>query len=108
MMLSRTVAAVSEAVDWWFIPHAAFFIALASTIEAIWKPSNKIHFTYYVSLSLGWELAEHFLQRTFTEQWSGVIEHWANAWLVDPLANGVGVLIGVAIARWSQRRSNNG
>lgn len=90
-------------IDWWFIPHVALPIWIASTIHAKWEPVWWIHLICWAGYSFGWEGAEHFLQRAYLETWV-VIEHPINAWVMDPLANGIGWVIGALIGRWSKAR----
>jgi len=90
-------------LDWWILPHFCLFLWLASSIHSAWEPRWWVHLLLWLGLSFGWEGAEHFLQRAFPETWI-VIEHPLNAWLVDPLSNGVGWLMGALIGRWSKAR----
>jgi len=95
--------------DWWVIPHIAFFIVLGSTVEAIWRLTKDrwwVHLIYGLGVGYGWEVLEHFLQRAYPDLWSNHIEHWANAWIVDPVTDLLGLAIGVAIARWSWKRKS--
>ena len=96
---------ISPMIDWWAIPHIAFFIFIGSTISAFrpkwawWK-----HLLWFLPLAFGWEFAEHFLQRAYPDAWSNVIEHWSNAWVLDPLTDLVGAAVGIAIGKWSKNR----
>lgn len=90
-------------IDWWIIPHIAGFIVIASSIRALWKLPWWAHLLIWLGVSLGWEIGEHFLQRKFVETWV-VIEHPLNAWLVDPVSNLAGYLVGWAVAAWSKNR----
>lgn len=94
---------MSPIFDWWIIPHAAFFIFLASAIHSKWEPRWWVHVILWLVCSFGWEIPEHFLQRAYPETWV-VIEHPLNAWLVDPISNGIGWLIGALVGRWSKSR----
>ena len=96
---------ISPIFDWWIIPHLAFFIWLGSTIGVKWpKWSYWIHLLWILPVAFGWEIAEHLLQRAYPDAWSGVIEHWANAWVVDPFSDWVGAVIGIAVGKWSKNR----
>ena len=89
--------------DWWIIPHIAFFIFLASAIHAAWEPPLAVHASVWLFTSYGWELCEYFLSRAYPETWV-VLEPALGAWVLDPVSNGVGYLIGVAIGAWSKGR----
>lgn len=91
-------------LDWWVIPHVAFFVFLASTITAAFEPRPWVHLVVLVALSTGWEAAEYFLSRAYPETWV-VLESPLNAYVVDPLSNGFGYLVGALIGAWSKRRS---
>lgn len=93
----------SPIIDWWAIPHIALPTWLASAIHSKWEPKWWVHLIIWLVYSYGWEIPEHFLQRAYPETWV-VIEHPLNAWVMDPLANGVGWLIGALIGRWSKNR----
>lgn len=95
--------AISPILDWWIIPHIALFLWLASSIHAKWEPRWYTHVLFWLLCSYSWEIAEYFLQRHYTETWI-VIESPVNAWLIDPLSNGVGWFIGALIGRWSKNR----
>lgn len=95
---------ISDVIDLWALIHLFFFAFVASSIHARWRPHVAIHLLWWAPLSFGWELAEHFLQRAYPAIWGGVVEHWANAWIADPLANLIGVVVGVAVAEWSHNR----
>jgi len=100
---------VGGILDWWAVPHLAFFIVLSSTLEALkgtrshpWAWHR--HLVLYLFLSFGWELVEYFLQRKYTEAWSHVIESPWNSWIIDPASNGLGYIIGYKVARWSKNQ----
>lgn len=94
---------MSPIVDWWTVAHVALPIWIASALHAKWEPKWWLHIILWLVYSYGWEGAEHFLQRAYPETWV-VVEHPLNAWVTDPLANGVGWLIGALIGRWSKGR----
>lgn len=94
---------MSPILDWWSLAHLCGFVWLASTIHSKWEPRWWVHVILWLVVSYGWEVPEHFLQRAYPETWV-VIEHPLNAWVTDPLANGVGWLIGALIGRWSKGR----
>jgi hypothetical protein len=50
---------------------------------------------YGVLGSVLWEVVEHFLERRFPKAWSHRLEHPVNKWVVDPLSNLVGLIVGV-------------
>lgn len=93
-------------LDWWILPHVALPIWLASAIHAKWEPRWWIHLIFWLVYSFGWEVAEHFLQRAYPETWV-VIEHPVNAWVIDPVSNGLGWLVGAFIGHWSKRRRDD-
>ncbi|KPJ58557.1 MAG: hypothetical protein AMJ46_14005 [Latescibacteria bacterium DG_63] len=96
---------MSPTFDWWIIPHVAGFIVVASSIHAKWEPRWWVHLILWLALSVGWECIEFPLQRAYPETWV-VMESPLNAWVVDPLSNGVGWLIGALIGRWSKSRAS--
>jgi len=55
------------------------------------------HLCWFVPLSIGWEVAEIFLERRFPDKWRGKIEHWSNKWIGDQISNGLGSLLGIWI-----------
>ena len=81
-------------VDYWTIIHWAFFAFLGSSVAAWKEPPLWVHLTYTICISYAWEIAEHFLQRTYTDAWSNRIEPWSNAWIGDPISNLLGVAFG--------------
>ena len=93
-------------LDWWIIPHMAFFIFVASAVQAKWEPKWWVHVIVCTVLAFGWEIPEHFLQRAYPETWV-LIEHPLNAWVVDPLSDGLGWLIGALIGAWSKNRGKS-
>ena len=100
---------ISPIFDWWIIPHIAFFIWIGSTVGVKWpKLSYKWHLVWMLALAFGWEIAEHFLQRAYPDAWSGFVEHWANAWVVDPITDLAGGFAGIAIGKWSKNRARRG
>lgn len=94
---------MSSILDWWILPHMAFFLFLASVVHVKWEPKWWVHVLLWMAMSYSWEIAEYFLQRHYTEMWV-VVEHPVNAWVVDPLSNGTGWLIGALVGRWSKGR----
>jgi hypothetical protein len=94
---------MSPVLDWWILPHVSFFLFLASVIHSKWEPKWWVHLILWLSMSYMWEGAEYFLQRRFVDAWV-VVECDLNAWLIDPLSNGVGWLAGALIGRWSKGR----
>lgn len=91
-------------LDLWALIHLFFFAFLASTIHARFQPGWHIHALYWFPITYGWEVAEHFLQRAYPDVWGDIIEHWANAWVMDPICNAIGVIVGVLVADWSHHR----
>lgn len=91
-------------VDLWSIIHFCFFAFLGSSIAAWKEPPLWIHLLYGVVLSYAWETVEYFLQRRYTEAWSGRIEHWSNAWIGDPLVNLLGVVFGWFVVAYYRGR----
>lgn len=97
---------ISSILDWWILPHVALFLVIGSNLAAKWpKISWKWHLVWMLALAFGWEIVEHFLQRAYPETWSGVVEHWMNAWVVDPVTDLFGGIVGVAIGHWSRSRA---
>jgi len=94
---------MSPTFDWWVLPHLAFYLWLASAIHAKWEPPWWVHVLLCLACSYGWEGAEHFMQRAWPETWV-VLESPLNAWLIDPLSNGIGWCVGAFIGRWSKAR----
>lgn len=94
---------MSPIFDWWMLPHLGIFIWLAAMIHAKWEPKWWIHSIIWLVMAYGWEAGEYFLQRMYPETWV-VVEHPLNAWVQDPITDGVGYLIGVLIGRWSKGR----
>lgn len=94
---------MSPIFDWWMLPHLGFFIWLASAIHVKWQPKWWVHVLLWLSIAFGWEVAEHFMQRQWPDMWV-VVEHPLNAWVQDPITDGIGWLIGVFVGRWSKAR----
>jgi len=90
-------------IDWWILPHVGLFIWLASSVHSKWEPRWWVHLLLWLGLSYTWEAIEYPLQRAYPETWV-VVEHWANAWIVDPLSNGIGWLVGALVGWWSKSR----
>ena len=95
---------ISEVIDIWTFVHLCSFVFIFSTVEAIKSLDWKWHILAILVVGLGWEVAEHFMQRANPEQWGGVVEHWVNAWVTDLAADTLGGVAGVQIAKWSKGR----
>lgn len=95
---------MSPILDWWILPHLAFYLWLASAIHAKWEPRWWVHALLCLFASYAWEIVEFFLSRSYLETWV-VLEHPLNAWLVDPVTNGLGWLIGALVGVWSKNRA---
>lgn len=84
----------SPIFDRWLIPHVAIPIWLVAAFHARWKLHWLLHVALWACVSYGWETAEHSLQASNPQIWGGT-EHPINAWIVDPISNGVGWTLGV-------------
>lgn len=84
-------------IDLWTIVHFATWIFIGSTIEALWPCPWWVHLSYGIAASAVWEAIEYPLQRKYPAKWSNRIEsHW-NAFLIDPVSNLFGLLVGVLV-----------
>lgn len=90
--------------DLWSIIHWAFFAFLASSVAAWKEPPLWVHIAYSAAVGLVWEVAEYFLQRTYTEAWSNRVEPWSNSWIGDPLVDILGGVFGWFVVAYYRRR----
>jgi|WetSurSiteA1Bulk_404760.scaffolds.fasta_scaffold38904_3 hypothetical protein len=83
--------------DLWSLIHFGLYAFVASSIEAAFNLPLWAHLIWYVVVTFCWEGFEHWASRKWPEKWSGKIEHWSNAWIGDPISNGLGTLFGLFV-----------
>lgn len=92
--------------DWWSLIHLGFYAFLASSLEALTRWCHHLfsgegagawyyHLFWFVPLTIGWEVVEHFAERRWPEKWGGKVEHWSNRWIGDQISNSFGLVFGV-------------
>lgn len=87
-------------LDWWSLVHFAFFLFVASSVEAIfrlWPGRWWVHLIWWATLSVAWEGFEAWAERKWPEKWRGKVEHWSNRWIADPVCNGFGTILGIFV-----------
>lgn len=103
--------------DWWSIIHFGFYAFIASSLEALTRWCHALmgeqagwimellktepkgewyyHLFWFLPLTIGWEVFEHFAERRWPEKWAGKLEHWSNKWIGDQISNTAGLVFGI-------------
>ena len=79
-------------LDYWTIPHLAFWVVVGSTLAAF-RLHRGFALLCCLLVAFGWELFEVFAHKKWPSVWESP-ESWLNSWVSDPLT----VVLGLGIA----------